>query len=196
MEHYKNLSLENIVEVVDGVTYVEEWRDIPNYEGIYKISNFGRVKKLRKLKYISPIILKARFTPTGYQILNIYKNGIVENFRLHRILAEIFIPNPLNKPQLNHINGIKHDNRIINLEWCTISENVQHSYDMGLNKRRFSSENKRSRRVIQMSLSGENIREWNSIRDAAIGIKFYASGIGVACRGKAKTANGFKWKFA
>ena len=79
------------------------------------------------------VILKHVSNSRGYKTVSIMKEGKCKTVSVHKIIAECFIPNPENKPQINHINGDKHDNRIENLEWCTISENSIHAYSNGLN---------------------------------------------------------------
>jgi hypothetical protein len=106
---------------------MEIWKDIENYHGLYKVSNLGRVKSFKKGK---GFILKACIIPRGYLILNLYNNKKMNAFYLHRLVAKAFIPNPENKPEVNHINGIKTDNNLKNLEWCTRSENAKHAYRM------------------------------------------------------------------
>lgn len=115
----------------------EIWKDISGYEGLYQISNFGRVKSLAKhcgfgKGYTTKEIILKPHLRLGYISYTLYKNDIPKAIGAHRLVAIAFIPNPENKPQVNHINGIKTDNSIKNLEWVTNSENVKHAFNTGL----------------------------------------------------------------
>lgn len=119
----------------------EIWKDIEGFEGIYQISNCSRVKSLdrevkgHKSTWIKKgTIMKTTLNHKGYESISLCKNGTKQTAFTHRLVAIAFISNSENKPQINHKNGIKTDNRIENLEWCTNSENQIHAYENGLNK--------------------------------------------------------------
>lgn len=113
---------------------VEIWKDVVGFEGLYEVSNLGRVKSSAKINRAHEIVLK---TPanyrTGYLFADLCKAGQKnKHSSVHRLVATAFLPNPEDKVQVNHINGDKTDNRLENLEWATRSENQKHSIDTGL----------------------------------------------------------------
>lgn len=108
---------------------MEKWISIKGYEGLYEISNEGRVKSIG---YGKERILKPNKSKDDYLYVILYKDKLEKNYRVHRLVAINFLDNPYNKVEVNHINGIKDDNRLENLEWNTRSENIKHAYDNGL----------------------------------------------------------------
>lgn len=123
----------------------EEWRDIRGYEGSYQVSNLGRVRSLdryipsrryyRKGRIIQP------FDNKGYNNTSLSLNKVTRTFCTHRLVAEAFIPNPDNKPCVNHVDGNKRNNLVSNLEWVTYSENTNHAIKLGLIDTSASAEN-------------------------------------------------------
>lgn len=121
---------------------MEIWKDIKGYEGKYQVSNYGNVKSLprtRKAKFNSvsykqEIILKPKTANNGYLLVNLYIESKRVMFSIHRLVALTFIDNPNNYPVINHKNGIKTDNRVENLEWCTQSHNRIHALENNLAK--------------------------------------------------------------
>jgi hypothetical protein len=119
----------------------EVWKDIQGYEGLYQVSNFGKVKSLQRVihhslkgsKTINEKILKQGIDSNGYLIVSLCKECKCKSIRIHKLICEYFIPNPEMKKVVNHINGIKTDNRIENLEWVTTKENNIHSHKFNLN---------------------------------------------------------------
>lgn len=106
---------------------MENWKDIPDYEDFYEVSCRGNIRNKRTGKVLSN-------NSKSYVCMTLFKGKDFKRFLAHRIVAKAFIPNPLNKREVNHINGIKNDNRIENLEWCTSKENVSHSWRIGTSK--------------------------------------------------------------
>jgi hypothetical protein len=104
----------------------EIWVEIKNYEGLYEASNLGRVRNADGL------ILKQHINTHGYLQCNLSKNNVKKAFRIHRIIADSFIPNPKRKEQVNHLDGVKTNNYVNNLEWCTRIENMRHANENGL----------------------------------------------------------------
>lgn len=134
-EHYvHNIKVQCIINQIEN----EKWLPLMGYEGLYEVSNMGRIKSLGRTsingKDIQEKILKGRLTRYGYLIAYAYKDGVRKNIVIHRAVGVAFVINPNNYLEINHINGIKEDNRSENLEWCTRSYNLKHAYRLGLRK--------------------------------------------------------------
>lgn len=111
---------------------VDRWEMIKEFEGLYDISIQGNIKSLIKHHHQREQVLKPKIDKYGYECVILYKKGKPKYKTIHRLVAETFIPNPENKPQVNHIDGNKKNNHVDNLEWVTHSENTKHSYNLGL----------------------------------------------------------------
>jgi hypothetical protein len=121
---------------------IEIWKPLKDYEGLYEVSNMGRVRSLIKRGNAKQKIRKTGFDiRTGYITVQLTKNNKPLTKRVHRFVAETFVPNPMNKPVVNHIDGNKKNNKGSNLEWMTYSENTLHSFKNGLQKKIFGDYN-------------------------------------------------------
>lgn len=190
----------------DNQLYLEEFRDVAGYEGVYSVSNFGRV--FSHLRIVSQSnrhggytkrpyggkLLKWHFKPkTGYETVDLTQNGKTKTISVHRLVALAFIENPESKSQVNHIDGNKRNNFFKNLEWSTCKENIQHSFAIGLSKS--GRNHKKSKPIAQYSESGLFIQNFESSGDI-----FRKTGMRTGCisscaRGERKKAYGFIWRF-
>lgn len=204
-------SLEKYCEVLnvwclDG----EIWKDINEFEDMYQVSSYGRVRSLDRylnsnsnsdsgrLQFKKGVIIKPNIVSGDYWQVSLYNNGKRKVMKFHRLVALEFIPNPLNKREVNHIDRNKCNNSVENLEWCTPKENMKHleeefNFDYG------------RRKIKMFNKNGEFIREFKSISEACdyIGLKrlkngkFPSSNI-IACLNKnrdRKSAYGYKWEY-
>jgi len=160
----------------------EEWIGINGFSGRYLISSHGRIKSLRDNRIMKPLK-----TTTGYYQIQFSENGIRSQFRIHRLVADAFISNPNNKPEINHKDGNKLNNAASNLEWCTKSENAKHAYDSGLNGR--------MRPIVCLNLNGDVVKKYKSAREAEE--DGYANQlIAKCCLGQRKSHKDKIWKYA
>ena len=171
----------------------EVWKAIPNTNDNYLISNLGNVKS-RYNKYTHKIdteyhLLKPYFTKKGYLMVSIKDHKT--NRVVHRLVANAFIPNPNNLPQVNHIDGNKTNNRVENLEWCNNQYNCKHAAMMGLTNKEYIKKS-----VIQYDKKGNFIKQWNSISEAekTLNIRHISS---VCSNDKYRhSAGGYIWRYA
>lgn len=165
----------------------EIWKDVEGYDGIYQISNHGRVKSLYQNKDANGKILLKR-VHRGYELVGLWKNGKVKRAKVHRLVAEAFIPNPGNLPFINHKNEMKSDNRAINLEWCTPKYNS--NYGDAIDKRM-----RTLRKNGKPFLCIETGETYTLASDCAKELGCKVHSVYDVLRGKQKTCNGYHVKY-
>lgn len=192
----------------------EIWKDIPNYEHLYQVSNVGRVRSKDKEWYaynyrkkdMSIVKMKGRIMKQGttncnYKQVHLSKNGIEKVKSVHRLVAEVFIPNPNNLPCVNHKDGNKQNNCVENLEWCSFSYNVKNAYENNLSKSylkgKFGKLHNVSKKVNQYDKNNNFIKQWDCISDASRELKIDNGRITKCCQHKkyCYTAGGYKWEY-
>lgn len=187
---------------------IEEWRDIEGYEGLYQVSNLGRVKSLERI--IEDVnngriytkkekILKSAKDTHGYYTVCLCKNSKLRTISIHRLVALHFIPNdnPTEKTQVNHKDEDKTNNRVDNLEWCTQVYNLR--YGTAIARRAIKQRNgSLSKKVLQMDLNGNVIATYPSLKEIERQMGYCITPIVNCCNGKPKynTAYNYKWKYA
>lgn len=172
----------------------EKWRPVKDYEGLYEVSDLGRVRSVAhklwngKGYFVTQTkIIKPRKKCWGYMSVALSKNGKAKEFKVHRLVAEMFIPNPHKFPQINHKDECKTNNKVSNLEWCTAKYNTN-----------YGSRNKRAglnlrKPVYQFDAQGKFVKLWDSVNSLAA-CDYLPHYISLACKGKTKTAYGFIWR--
>lgn len=182
----------------------EIWKDIKGYEGIYQVSNLGRVRSLNRTYILNngnPQSAKGQImsqydTKDGYKGIKLRGLCVRKSFRVHRLVAQTFIPNPENLPEVNHKDENKHNNIVSNLEWCTPKYNANY----GTVKERLSISHKRnpiySKPVAQFSMDGEFVKSYPSAKEAAKQTGLHAQNIGACCRGIYSHSGGYRWQYA
>jgi hypothetical protein len=173
----------------------EIWKDVIGFEGRYMVSSFGNVKSIPKPKSRGnmggsfPIIILKPMTNHGYQVLHLSrlmpdKTYLIKTMKIHRLVAEAFIQNPENKPQVNHIDANKQNNNVDNLEWVTHKENSHHARDLGIY---------RQKAVIQMDMHNNVIAQFPSIIEASRVTGATRLSIRKCIHGEYRHAKGFAW---
>lgn len=180
---------------------MEEWRDVPGFEGKYQVSDFGNVRSVDRIDsenhFRKGQIMAQRYV-RGYARVGLRDGEKQKMYSVHRLVAEAFIPNPDNLPQVNHKDEKPGNNALDNLEWCDVFYNINYG---GRNKkvsRRLTGRinTPGSKRVEQYTKKGEYIRTFDSMADAEREVGVFSENISAVCRGKQKTAGGYKWKYA
>lgn len=179
----------------------EIWKDVVGYEGLYKVSNLGNVLSIprRGTRSRKEHLLRQYKTKKGY--LNVFLIKKCKSFctGTHRLVAQAFIPNPENKPQVNHIDGNKENNCLDNLEWVTNQENMKHAWESGLrNKEKIykrGKDNVSSVKVNQYSIEGKFIQTWFSLMDIKRELGISPANICACCRHRKNIAYGYIWRY-
>ena len=179
------------VEVVE----LNNWKDITNFEDFYQISADGMVKSLYRLVesngHLCPVkerILKKYKGKGGYYCVHLHKDGKLYNLYIHRLVAEAFIPNPDNLPEVNHRNELKTDNRVENLEWCDRKYNSNY----GTRTKRLTE---KQQKPVYQYMGDELIKEWSSAKEAADYFGINRGCICDVCRGRYKKCCGYNWSY-
>lgn len=188
------------------------WKVIPNTDNLYFANEQGQIKSAdrpclhRSKTTVTQYIRKGRILKPcldchGYYRVTLHlKDGTQISKSVHRLVALAFIPNPEGKPQINHKDGDKLNNNPSNLEWCTASENLQHAYNMGLNKGgkpwlgKRGKHHNRSLAVAMLDKEGNRIRTFDSLTEASLYVGVYPPHISSVIKGKRKTCGGYKWE--
>lgn len=172
----------------------EIWKDISGYEGLYQVSNLGRVKSLGNRSNHKKPMIKSLQNRNGYYSITLYKNSKTKTTGVHRLVAEAFIPNPDNLPEVNHKDENKLNNRVDNLEWCNKKYNINYGHS-AVNRRIQNRERglSMSKKVlcVETGVIYPSITE--AYRQTGIGQKEIIN----VCKGKPhyKTAGGYHWKY-
>ena len=179
----------------------EQWRDIQGFEGLYQISDHGRVKSNDRVisqsnRYGTTTIhvykgriLKESMNPNGYIHVDLHKEGKTIRFLIHRLVAIHFLEKQDGQNIINHLDGNKSNNTVSNLEWCTQSQNIQYAYDHG------TKIPPHMKRIAQYDMDGNLIKIWSSVSDVCRELKLQSSNIAKVCRGQRNHAGGFKWQY-
>ena len=172
----------------------EEWKDIKGFEGLYRVSNLGQVKSLERMdargnRLLKEKILKPGINQYGYYLVCLHKQSTQKNYYIHRLVFEAFNGQIPENMQVNHINEIKADNRLSNLNLMTRKENI--NFGTGIERRAKS----KSKPVLQFDLNDNLIKEFPSLMQVYRELGFSFQYISACCKGKYKTAYGYKWKY-
>ena len=194
----------------------EEWRDIPDYEGLYQVSNFGKVKSLNYRRSGKEQIMKPKKTKDGYLRVNLSKYTEMKNLSVHKLVALAFIKNdnPIEKTEINHVDENKENNHVDNLCWITHKENCNYGtrnervskFHKGKpktkeHKQKISKAQKGKPRlynrkpILQFTKDMVYVREWDSAKSASIELNISSCHITNCLNGRVKSSDGYCWKY-
>lgn len=173
---------------------------ISGFEGLYEINTAGQVISLERPKRNTftaklPYRVLIPLRREGYEYVVLHKEGEKLDISIHRLMCLTFLPNPENKKFVNHLNGVRNNNPLWNVEWATPKENAQHAYDTGLQVGIRNENHYLSKPVIQLTRKGEFVKEWPSMNEVTRSLGYVTSTISACCKGIRKTAYNYKWKF-
>lgn len=176
---------------------MEQWKSITGYEGLYEVSSLGRVRSLwdGRLQIHRTKVLKPMKNKCGYLFVVLFKNGERKMFRVHRLVSEAFIDNPLNKQEVNHKDEDKTNNRVDNLEWMTRNENINYGTHNERVAKAHINHPKLSKPVLQFTKDEIFVNEYPSIKEVERQTGIANQSISACCIGKRKSAGGSVWKY-
>lgn len=170
----------------------EIWKPIEGYEGLYEVSNLGRVRSLNYNHTGKVKILSLRVNKYGYIQVGLYNNGKRKFYGVHRLVAQAFIPNQDNKTEVNHIDEDKTNNIVTNLEWCTASYNINYgTRNIRVGNSLLLSNNGSARKVINL----DTMKIFDTMLEASVFYNIDKSDISKCCKNKIKTCGGYKWMY-
>ena len=177
----------------------EIWKDIPNYEGFYQISNLGNVRSVDRIvnagiKNNNKVVKKGKILnpvkdKDGYLKVSLSKNNIRKNYFVHRLVGKVFISNNKNLKQINHKDENKENNCVSNLEWC------DNKYNQNYGTRKMRIAKSLSKPIIQYDLKGNYIKKWESATKAEENLNICRANIWKCCVGERNHAGGYKWQY-
>lgn len=190
------------VSLIDGhidndVISSEVTKDIKGYEGVYAVTSEGRI-----WSYNKKIFLKPRRHTKGYMRVMLFNNNKRKDYYIHRLVANAFLPNPNNKPEIDHINSNRADNRLCNLRWVSKKENrnTEHhikalSKSLKEGKTQAGAKNGKATAIVQCDKNGKIIRKWDYIKQAAKELNLNSDCISLCCKGKIKQTKGYYFRY-
>lgn len=198
---------------------MEVWKYVPGYEGLYQVSTLGNVRSIGRTvkgRFHNGKDLKLRYDPDGYRRVMLCKNGKVKGFKVHRLVAMAFIPNPNNYPMINHKDETKDNNNVFNLEWCTAAYNNTYGTvkqrqaeklrgrplyhfrgekNFMYGKHICRGDHPYARKVAQMDMDGNIIKIHGCLIDAGESVGVTGGNIAHVCKGRMATCRGYKWAY-